>query len=218
MSDFVKPHWVRFFASDFLAGCTLMPGRLRTIYAYLLILQADQGPISLSVSEIAAHIEASETDVQTVLKSKFDFNSDINAWVNERMAAEVDRAGGVLANKVAGAAKARAKKESRTEQNRTDSDIKVDINADIKTPQKGARERFQRPTLEQLRDYGLTLSPTFTDAETFFDFYETKGWKVGRTSMKDWKAAVRNWNRRNNTNGTTGGNSLDELMAKHNGR
>ena len=34
------------------------------------------------------------------------------------------------------------------------------------------------------------------DAETFFDFYEAKGWRVGKDSMKDWKAAVRTWQKR----------------------
>lgn len=31
------------------------------------------------------------------------------------------------------------------------------------------------------------------DAERFFDYYESKGWVVGKAPMKDWKAAVRNW-------------------------
>jgi len=34
------------------------------------------------------------------------------------------------------------------------------------------------------------------EAEKFFDYYDSNGWKVGRHSMKDWKAAARNWCRR----------------------
>ena len=35
------------------------------------------------------------------------------------------------------------------------------------------------------------------DAEKFIDYYESNGWKVGRNSMKDWKAAIRTWEQRN---------------------
>lgn len=52
------------------------------------------------------------------------------------------------------------------------------------------------PTVEQVREYaakaGLNL-----DAERFVDYYTANGWKVGgRTPMKDWQAAARNWARR----------------------
>lgn len=38
-------------------------------------------------------------------------------------------------------------------------------------------------------------------AEGFIDFYESKGWMVGKNKMKDWKAAIRNWLKRSNNNG-----------------
>ena len=34
------------------------------------------------------------------------------------------------------------------------------------------------------------------DAERFVDYYTANGWKVGKNPMKDWKAAVRNWERK----------------------
>ena len=37
------------------------------------------------------------------------------------------------------------------------------------------------------------------DPQRFIDFYETKGWMVGKNKMKDWKAAVRTWEQRNGT-------------------
>jgi len=36
------------------------------------------------------------------------------------------------------------------------------------------------------------------DPETFFDFYTSKGWMVGKNKMKDWKASVRTWEKREN--------------------
>ena len=34
------------------------------------------------------------------------------------------------------------------------------------------------------------------DAESFINFYESKDWKIGKNKMKDWKAAVRTWEKR----------------------
>jgi hypothetical protein len=36
------------------------------------------------------------------------------------------------------------------------------------------------------------------DAEYFFDWYQTRGWKIGKDKMKDWQSAVRTWEKRNN--------------------
>ena len=52
--------------------------------------------------------------------------------------------------------------------------------------------RFIPPTLEEVKAYALEKGFTM-DCERFIDFYESKGWMVGKNKMKDWKAAVRNW-------------------------
>lgn len=127
-----------------------MHGKHRIIYAYLLILQADMGPITLSPKELAQHMEVDETDVLTVLDIKFDFKPDINAYINRKMNHEVMRAGGILARKTEGAAKARAKKEEREEQNRTDSDISLDISLDINGQQKPKQPNPFQPRLNAL--------------------------------------------------------------------
>ena len=53
-------------------------------------------------------------------------------------------------------------------------------------------KRFVKPTLEEISAYCKEQNYSVTP-QTFFDFYESKGWKVGNTPMKDWKAAIRNW-------------------------
>ena len=45
--------------------------------------------------------------------------------------------------------------------------------------------------------YFLERGSTKEEAEKFFDYYTANGWKVGRSTMKDWRAAARNWVRRN---------------------
>lgn len=49
------------------------------------------------------------------------------------------------------------------------------------------------PTLEELETY-ITENNYNVDAKRFIDFYESKGWLIGKNKMKDWKAAVRTWN------------------------
>lgn len=60
------------------------------------------------------------------------------------------------------------------------------------------KERFIKPTLEEVKEYCLERKNGI-DAEKFIDFYESKGWLVGKTKMKDWKACVRTWEKRKNT-------------------
>lgn len=54
---------------------------------------------------------------------------------------------------------------------------------------------FQKPTVEEIDAYCKTRKNN-VNAEQFFDFYEAKGWMIGKSKMKDWKASVRNWERR----------------------
>lgn len=55
--------------------------------------------------------------------------------------------------------------------------------------------RFQKPTIEEIRQYCLEKGYN-VDAEQFFNFYESKGWVVGKSPMKNWRAAVSTWNKR----------------------
>lgn len=57
---------------------------------------------------------------------------------------------------------------------------------------KGAR--FTKPTPEQIAEYSASIEYPL-DGEAWCDSYEQKGWMVGKSRMKDWKAAVRNWKR-----------------------
>ena len=54
---------------------------------------------------------------------------------------------------------------------------------------------FQKPTIDDVKNY-CNLRNNNIDAEAFYDFYESKDWKIGKNKMKDWKACVRTWERR----------------------
>lgn len=65
---------------------------------------------------------------------------------------------------------------------------------------KPPSRRFIPPTVDEVRAYCTEKGYTL-DAGEFADFYATNGWKVGKNPMKDWRAAVRTWNRRKQQNG-----------------
>lgn len=98
---------------------------------------------------------------------------------------------------------------SRNETNRNDIEgdtvtvtDTVSISKDI---DKGNRERsaFRPPDVSEVRSY-CQERKNKVDPERFVDFYTSKGWLVGKTKMKDWRAAVRNWEKEENArSGTT---------------
>ena len=56
--------------------------------------------------------------------------------------------------------------------------------------------KFKKPSLEEVKKYCLERNNSI-DAENFIDYYNSNGWKVGKNPMKDWKAAIRTWEKRN---------------------
>ena len=60
---------------------------------------------------------------------------------------------------------------------------------------KEKRKRFIPPTQTELLDFCIE-NDLDMDEEAFMDYYTSNGWKVGSQPMKDWKAAARNWARR----------------------
>lgn len=64
-----------------------------------------------------------------------------------------------------------------------------------KLSKKKEVQTFKKPTIEEIQSYCMERKNN-VDACSFFDFYESKGWKVGAVKMKDWKASVRTWEQR----------------------
>ena len=61
--------------------------------------------------------------------------------------------------------------------------------------------RFSPPTVEAVRAY-CQERRNRVDPQRFVDYYQARGWKLGKGSMKDWKAAVRTWERKEDGHGT----------------
>lgn len=106
------------------------------------------------------------------------------------------------------ASKTSSKRASKTPSNsesddasKTASEEEEEVGRGIKEEERGKRARFRAPSPAEVDEYArsyaasreLDLASTDFDPERFVDFYAQKGWMVGRSRMKDWKAAVRNW-------------------------
>lgn len=84
---------------------------------------------------------------------------------------------------------------SKTNQDRTVSKRKSKSNKeDIPNGISKKNSTFSPPTVDEVKSYASEKGYAI-DAERFCDFYASKGWMVGKNKMKDWRAAVRNWNR-----------------------
>ena len=81
-----------------------------------------------------------------------------------------------------------------------DYDYDLDLEKESKADKPPSRHRFIPPTVEEVKAY-CTEKGYSVDAQRFVDYYTSNGWKVGKNSMKDWKAAVRTWNGKEQPNG-----------------
>ena len=74
-----------------------------------------------------------------------------------------------------------------------EKDIEIEIHSSAKSTTT-KRKRFEKPSISDIKQYCMERNNN-VNAEQFYDYYESNGWKVGKNSMKDWKACVRTWER-----------------------
>lgn len=93
-----------------------------------------------------------------------------------------------------------------------------EIPVDEPTEEKPKRKVFVKPNFIDVEAYFFDLGCTSEVAQSFFDYYESNGWKVGKGSMKDWQASARNWKRNESKyNKPTYGKKTDALSSYING-
>ena len=76
------------------------------------------------------------------------------------------------------------------------------------------RQRFIPPSADDVRAYATEKGYTI-DPEAFVDYYTANGWKVGKNPMKDWRAAVRTWIRKEKENGRTSNSNRDNFIPEN---
>lgn len=85
------------------------------------------------------------------------------------------------------------KQKKQVKAKKADNDNEYDNDNDL-LKENTKRKVFSPPTVEDVRAYCTERNNT-VDPQTFVDFYESKGWMIGKNKMRDWKSALRNWER-----------------------
>lgn len=91
-----------------------------------------------------------------------------------------------------------------------EKEIEIEIDSSAKSTTT-KRKRFEKPTLSEIEQYCIERNNNINAAH-FYDYYESNGWKVGKNSMKDWKAAVRTWERSEYRKPTVKKNSKEDAI------
>lgn len=170
-------------------------------------------PIPEDVTQIVRISGAHSTEeieaVSWILREFFQLHAD--GWHNKRADEELCKAKKISKMRQS-SAKRRwdDKRNAKADASASDLHIRLDtqlqphIHIQKKDQKHSAREartaHFALPSLGEIKAYCLERK-NLVDPQKWFDHYTSNGWKVGRNSMKDWRAAIRTWE--NNGNGRT---------------
>ncbi|MCW8966619.1 MAG: hypothetical protein OQK82_08045, partial [Candidatus Pacearchaeota archaeon] len=81
----------------------------------------------------------------------------------------------------------------------SDSVSSLPLSNILKKEKKYKKEKFDIPDISMVQEY-CSERNNGIDASHFIDFYTSKNWMIGKNKMKDWKAAVRTWEKHENKN------------------
>lgn len=198
------------------------------------------------INEIEPELSGLELTVWLKIKRRID--DDVEAYERKIANLKQNRNRTATGTKTAPTTETRTNTERTPNDNRTETDEKTEntagdradsvsvndsVNVSVNVPDSvnvaeakpaepvratdTTKKRFVKPKLEDIRDFCLEKNINI-DVDRFFNYYESKGWKVGVSPMKDWKAAVRNW-AKNDTiyqrPGTTRISSDTELLKNY---
>ena len=189
-----------------------MPLSAQALY-FQLSMRADDDGFVNSPKRIQRMIGASEDDMRLLIAKSFVLVFDtgvivikhwrINNWIraDRKVATTYTEELEMLTLKENGTYSLESLENSEVQPNVNQMSteyrlVENSIGKDSKEEKKG---RFAPPSLEELSEY-IHEKGYAVDPEAFIDFYTSKGWKIGKETMKDWKAAVRTWARRDKQN------------------
>lgn len=173
-----------------------------------LLTDAQRGQLFMAVLDYSEHGVLPDFDGALLMAFAFirtSLDRDAEAWAEKRAKrAEAGRNGGL----------AKAANASNVKQNEANLAVPVNVSVPVPvsvnsfsdvsiaggtaaTPPRA--ERFTPPSFAEVQAY-VTERNSPVDPQAFIDFYASKGWAIGKSKMKDWKAACRNaegWDRWN---------------------
>lgn len=202
-----------------------MPDRKKSIVIYTDLIQhlemlstEEVGSVFLGILNYAEYGEIPNLTSAagmcfSFIRSQIDRDSDKWERTREKRIAS-GRAGGIASGESRSTAKQNEANEANaysSKQNEANEAVTVPVTVPVTvngTVNKSINSadkprRFTKPTVEDISEYckerGNSVEP-----QRFYDFYEAKGWYIGKNPMKDWKAAVRTWEQSEKRNGAAG--------------
>jgi hypothetical protein len=178
-----------FYSSDFLTGTMFMDNEQVGKFIRLICAQHQKG--RLTEKDMLKICGTHDEDIF----EKFAVDG-AGLYYNERLEQEVEKRKAYSESR----RNNRKKKEDMIDtslsyvqhmENENENENIID-NVVIDKPIEEKPKRFVKPTIEQLEAY-MEERGMNNIANRFYDHYEANGWKIGKNSMKDWRASVRTW-------------------------
>lgn len=190
-------HYYKFNISDWALATSHLTILEELVYFKLINYYYDtEQPIPADLAGVLRRLRLSEQaeTVKIILDEFFIF--DANSWRHERCEQEIADYK-ALQNSASMAGKASAAKRAL---NRISTDVErsLDLRCDYVQPTINHKpitiKQFIKPSIDDLKKHILEKG-LMVDAEKFFAFYESNGWKVGKNPMKNWQMALVTWNK-----------------------
>lgn len=174
-----KPNYYAVIPADVRYSKELTPNA-KLLYAEITALCNMNGKCTASTQYFATLYNVSKTSIQNWLKTLEDNNHITRHNIFKLGTKEI------LSRHI--------KLINTPTQNNFRDNTNINI-TNTNTTYSNKKERFKKPNIEDVKNYCI-LRNNNIDPEAFMDFYESKDWKIGKNKMKDWKAAIRTWERR----------------------
>ena len=178
-----KPNYYAILTSEVRYSKALTPNA-KLLYAEITALCNMNGKCTASTEYFCRLYEVSRVSIQKWLKNLEDNNHIRRVNIYKQGSKQIDTRVITLVNTPSKEKLTDNTNINITNTNLTDSNTKVG---------------FVKPTIIDIKEYCKERKNN-VDAETFFDFYESKDWLIGKNKMKDWKACVRTWESRERDN------------------
>jgi uncharacterized protein YdaU (DUF1376 family) len=207
----------QFYADDFLAGTLEMSQEEVGQYIRLLCHQWNRGSIPVE-TEKQQRLTGGCVSVDVLVKFRLCEDGLLRNERLETVRSEKDRYLQQQSQKGRKSAELRklastvVQPDTQPESNSGSTTVEIRLQPKVNSPSptptpnnkeesiapKSQRSHFTTPTVEEVQAECVRIELSLLEAPKFVDYYESKGWLVGKAKMKSWKPALRNWQRNQN--------------------
>jgi uncharacterized protein YdaU (DUF1376 family) len=190
-----------FYPGDYVSGTMGMTFEEKGAYMDLLMLQFNRGHMNTHM------IQHTIGHLWDQVKSKF-IQDEEGLWYNVRLDYEKDKRKTFTESRRNNIKPKEKPKKEPSYETHMDSHMDSHMENENENINKDINTNKSKCNFEEVLEYisiRLGINQGKTEAQKFFNYYESNGWKVGKNPMKNWKAAANNWITNSNTyaKGTT---------------